>query len=63
MMYNTKLEENYICENLMADRTQIPKDIRNGGYKQLSLFDCGMTDSGALEQPKIIADEISTFSH
>lgn len=63
MMYNTKLEENYICENLMADRTQIPKDIRNGGYKQLSLFDCGMADSGAVEQPKIIADEISTLSH
>lgn len=42
MMYNTKLEENYICSNLMADKTQIPKDIRESGYQQLSLFDTGM---------------------
>ena len=39
MMYNTKLEENYICENLMRDKTQIPKDIREGGYQQISFFD------------------------
>lgn len=39
MMYNTKLEENYICSNLMADRTQIPRDIRESGYQQISLFD------------------------
>ncbi len=44
MMYRTKLEENYICANLMADRIQIPRDIRESGYKQLSLFDCGMSD-------------------
>lgn len=41
MMYNTKLNENYICENLMRDKTQIPPDIRNNGYQQLSLFDSG----------------------
>lgn len=39
MMYNTKIEEDYICRNLMADRTQIPREIRESGYKQLSLFD------------------------
>lgn len=39
MMYRTKLEENYICENLMRDKTQIPKDIRESGYQQLSFFD------------------------
>lgn len=39
MMYPTKLEENYICENLMCDKTQIPRDIRQGGYRQLSFFD------------------------
>ncbi len=38
MMYPTKLEENYICENLMRDKTQIPRDIRQGGYRQLSFF-------------------------
>lgn len=47
MMYNTKLEENYICENLMRDKTQIPPEIRNSGYKQLSLFDSdNLTDFG-----------------
>ncbi len=39
MMYRTKLEENYICENLIRDKNQIPKDLRNAGYQQLSLFD------------------------
>ncbi len=42
MMYNTKLEEDYICRNLMGDRTQIPREIRESGYRQLSLFDEGM---------------------
>ncbi len=41
MMYNTKIEEDYICRNLMSDRTQIPREIRESGYKQLSLFDLG----------------------
>lgn len=39
MMYHTKLDENYICENLMRDKTQIPRDIREGGYRQISFFD------------------------
>lgn len=39
MMYRTKLEEDYICRNLLGDRTQIPRDIRESGYRQLSLFD------------------------
>ena len=39
MMYHTKMEENYICENLMRDKSQIPRDIREGGYQQLSFFD------------------------
>lgn len=42
MMYNTKLEEDYICRNLIGDKTQIPRDIREGGFRQLSLFDEGM---------------------
>ena len=41
-MYHTKLEENYICQNLLADKTQIPKEIRETGYEQISLFDTGM---------------------
>lgn len=39
MMYPTKLDEDYICGNLMRDKTQIPPDLRNSGYQQLSLFD------------------------
>ena len=39
MMYPTKLDEDYICGNLMLDKTQIPPDLRNSGYRQLSLFD------------------------
>ena len=39
MMYPVKLEEDYICRNLLSDRTQIPRDLREEGYRQLSLFD------------------------
>lgn len=42
MMYRTKLDEDYICRNLIGDRTQIPREIREAGYRQLSLFDIGM---------------------
>lgn len=45
MMYPTKLEEDYICRNLMADKTQIPRDIRESGYQQISLFDTGLEGS------------------
>lgn len=41
MMYHTRLEEDYICQNLMQDKTQIPRELRNSGYQQLSLFDAG----------------------
>ena len=47
MMYNTRLEEDYICRNLMEDKTQIPREIREGGYRQLSLFDEGMLSPSA----------------
>ena len=42
MMYRTKLDEDYICSHLMADHTQVPKELRNTGYQQLSLFDTGL---------------------
>lgn len=42
MMFPTKLDEDYICRSLIGDKTQIPKDIRNGGYQQLSLFDTNL---------------------
>ena len=54
MMYNIKLEENYICENLMRDKTQIPRDIREGGYKQLSFFDKEMRSDFQLTDTQIL---------
>lgn len=54
MMYNTKLEENYICENLMRDKTQIPREIREGGYRQLSFFDQDMRSDFHLTDAQII---------
>lgn len=57
MMYHTKLDEDYICANLMADRTQIPKDLRNCGYKQLSLFDTDTLCDLAIPQTTVIRSE------
>lgn len=39
MMYPIKLDEDSICRNLLSDRTQIPRELREEGYRQLSLFD------------------------
>lgn len=39
MMYPTRLDEDYICRNLLYDQTQIPRELREGSYRQLSLFD------------------------
>lgn len=39
MMYPVKLNEDYICRNLLSDHTQIPRELREEGYQQLSLFD------------------------
>lgn len=38
-MYPIRLDADYITRQLLSDQTQIPKDIRNAGYEQLSLFD------------------------
>ncbi|MEZ3436624.1 MAG: putative DNA modification/repair radical SAM protein [Lachnospiraceae bacterium] len=39
MMYPTKLEEDYITRNLLNVKERIPEEVRNMGYRQLSLFD------------------------
>ncbi len=39
MMYPTKIDEDYICRNLLSDKSQIPRELRDAGYRQLSLFD------------------------
>lgn len=40
MMYPTKMDENYICRNLLHDTSQIPRELKEIPYKQISLFDC-----------------------
>lgn len=39
MMYKTKLEEDYIIRNLLAEHEKLPFDKDGMTYKQLSLFD------------------------
>ena len=39
MMYQTKIEEDYIARNLLSVGEKLPDEIRNAGYQQLSLFD------------------------
>ncbi len=57
MMYNTKIDEDYICSCLMADRTQIPREIREGGYRQISLFDSATPGESAVTQEELIRSE------
>ncbi len=39
MMYNTKIEENYITRNLLDIKERLPFDAAGMTYKQLTLFD------------------------
>ncbi|MBA4688087.1 MAG: putative DNA modification/repair radical SAM protein [Candidatus Galacturonibacter soehngenii] len=39
MMYKTKIEEDYITRNLLNLKERIPIDVKEAGYKQISLFD------------------------
>lgn len=39
MMYPTKIEEDYITRNLLNVKEKLPEEVRNMGYRQLSLFD------------------------
>ncbi len=50
MMYNTKIEEDYITRNLLTVKEKFPFDKDGITYKQLSLFD----DVGFTMQPDII---------
>ena len=39
MMYPTKIEEDYIARNLLSTKEKLPREIREMGYQQISLFD------------------------
>lgn len=57
MMYQTKIEEDYIARNLLSVGERLPDEIRNAGYQQLSLFD--WERSREAKQEGIILPEIS----
>lgn len=46
MMYNTKIEENYITRNLLAEHEKLPFDKDGMTYRQLSLFDDTQENAG-----------------
>ena len=39
MMYPVRLEEDYIARNLLETKEKLPAEVRDLGYRQLSLFD------------------------
>ncbi len=57
MMYNTKVEENYITRNLLNVKEKLPFDKEGVTYKQLSLFD----DMG-FSMPPSPSDGMKTLS-
>jgi len=52
MMYPTKVEEDYITRNLLSTKEKLPREIREMGYKQLSLFD-DVRFGGGLDEKRI----------
>lgn len=52
MMYPTKIEEDYITRNLLSTKEKLPREIRELGYKQLSLFD-DVRFGGGLDEKRI----------
>lgn len=53
MMYSIPQNEDYICNCLMQDKTQIPKEIRDASYRQISFF-----DEDALSDFKLTANDL-----
>lgn len=50
MMYNTKIEEDYITRNLLSVHERLPFDKDGMTYKQLSLFDDGQDNVRLFEE-------------
>lgn len=38
MMYRTKLDADYICENLLMEQQKVPRELQGLSYQQLSFF-------------------------
>lgn len=52
MMYPTKMEEDYITRNLLSTKEKLPREIREMGFQQLSLFD-DVRFGGGLDEKRI----------
>ena len=50
MMYPTKMDEDYITRNLLAAGEKLPREVREMGYQQLSLFGGGWNEDGICVQ-------------
>ncbi len=47
-MYPIRMDQDYITRQLLSDRSQIPREVRQAGYQQLSLFDDRLFSSSAI---------------
>ena len=54
MMYHTKIEEDYITRNLLAEHEKLPFDKDGMTYKQLSLFDDGQINAELFGEKQMI---------
>ena len=47
-MYPIRMDQDYITRQLLSDRSQIPREVRQAGYQQLSLFDDRLFSASAI---------------
>ena len=47
-MYPIRMNQDYITRQLLSDRSQIPREVRQAGYQQLSLFDDRLFSASAI---------------
>ena len=47
-MYPIRIDQDYITRQLLSDRSQIPREVREAGYQQLSLFDDRLFSASAI---------------
>lgn len=47
-MYPIRMDQDYITRQLLSDRSQIPREVREAGYQQLSLFDDRLFSASAI---------------
>lgn len=63
MMYNTKIEEDYITRNLLSVHERLPFDREGVTYKQLSLLDDGQDNVRLFEEVAALPSGIKGVSY